>query len=220
MVLSTRATDSERASLLGVAASLAVVLVVMAATLAVLVMSQHSNTTRSSAVTVYDRPSLVMQVYYQTDSAWSGAPYLGGTIGSHGCGLVCATMALQYFTGDQHTPDTVASIVGDTCSTDGVNDMRKFGSWLSSMIDGCMSSGMIWTIDGIKQADLSDAVIFCGMSGLIGKTMYTSHVVMLYCATSDGAYMADPYDSDNTRWFKWDELDDIGFLYFVIVRCP
>ena len=78
---------------------------------------------------VVDRPIAEgnsMPLWLQTDPQWDYIPYAGGTIGDNGCGLTCAAMAVKYMTLQDITPLTLASFVGDTCLTDGVNDPGKF----------------------------------------------------------------------------------------------
>lgn len=179
---------------------------------------EASGFSRSTDVIVYDEPQHVLPTYYQTDSAWSETPYLTGTIGTHGCGLVCASMAYGYIFDEEMTPDMVAAEVRDTCSTDGVNDMLKFAEWLSSKSSGGMDLTRVWLLDYVKDYIDEDVLVFVGMSGMLGKTMYSSHVVLMHDMTESGASINDPYDPDNTRRYTWQELDDASFLYYVIVR--
>lgn len=169
-------------------------------------------------VTVYDRMQHVMPTYYQTDPAWATKPYLGGTIGTHGCGLTCAAMAYEYISGKTMTPDMLADKVGDTCSEAGVNDMYAFSEWLAFHTDVTSVSEQIWTLDGIRQADLTNSIIFCGLSGGFGTSYYGGHVVLLFNATSDGVMVRDPASVDNTRFWSWDELSIADTVYFYIVR--
>ena len=173
---------------------------------------------RHTDVIVYDEPQHVLPTYYQTDPAWSETPYLTGTIGTHGCGLVCASMAYGYIFDEEMTPDMVAAEVGDTCSTDGVNDMLKFAEWLSSKSHGCLDLTRVWLLDYVKDYIGEDVLVFVGMSGMLGERMYSSHVVLMHDITESGASINDPYDPGNTRRYTLKELDDASFLYYVIVR--
>ena len=179
---------------------------------------EANGSSRPTDVIVYDEPQHVLPTHYQTDSAWSETPYLTGTIGTHGCGLVCASMAYSYIFNEEMTPDMVAAEVGDTCSTDGVNDMLKFAEWLSSKSSGGLDLTRVWLLDYVKDYIDEDVLVFVGMSGMLGKRMYSSHVVLMHDITESGASINDPYDPDNTRRYTWQELDDAGFLYYVIVR--
>lgn len=169
-------------------------------------------------VTVYDRMQHVMPTYYQTDPAWAEEPYLGGTIGTHGCGLTCAAMAYEYISGNTMTPSQLALEVGDTCSEAGVNDMYAFSEWLAYHTDVTSVSEQIWTLDGIRQADLTNAIIFCGLSGGFGTTWYGGHVVLMFNATDDGVMVRDPASADNTRFWSWEEFELVDATYFYIVR--
>ena len=177
-----------------------------------------SGSSRGQPAIVYDRSQHVMPVYCQTDPDWAGTPYLSGTIGSHGCGLVCASMAYSYIFGDELEPDELLEMVGDTCSTDGVNDMMKFARWLSDSYDGGILYERVWLLDTLKCRVNTEDVVFVGMSGILGDRMYSSHVVMMSDMTATGAFIIDPYDSDNTRTFTWEELEHSGLIYYVILH--
>ena len=107
---------------------------------------QARGSSQPQSVIVYDRSQHVMPVYNQTDPDWAGTPYLSGTIGSHGCGLVCASMAYGYIFGEELEPDELLEMVGDTCSTDGVNDMMKFARWLSDNYYGGIRYERVWLL--------------------------------------------------------------------------
>ena len=179
---------------------------------------EASGSSHSTDVIVYDRSQHVMPIYNQTDPDWAGTPYLSGTIGSHGCGLVCASMAYSYIFDEELEPDELLEMVGDTCSTDGVNDMMKFARWLSDNYDGGIRYERVWLLDTLKQSVNANDVVFAGMSGILGDRMYSSHVVLMTDMTATGASIIDPYEPDNTRMFTWDELERSGFIYYVILH--
>lgn len=179
---------------------------------------QASGSSQFQSVIVHDRSQHVMPVYYQTDPDWAGTPYLSGTIGSHGCGLVCASMAYGYIFGEEMEPDALLEEVGDTCSSDGVNDMMKFARWLSDNYDGGIRYERCWLLETLKRRVNTEDVVFVGMSGILGDRMYSSHVVLMHDMTATGASIIDPYDPDNTRTFTWDEIDHFGFIYYVILH--
>lgn len=180
--------------------------------------SQQVAVHRDEIVTVYDRPQHVMPTYYQFDERWSHIAYLGGDIASHGCGLTCAAMAFEYVSGTEMTPKTLFSLVGDTCSTAGVNDMKKFADWIKLRSEVKSVSDQIWTLDGIKQADLEDALVFCGLQGKFGDSVYSGHVILMFEATDDGVLVRDPASTGNTRFWSWSELEACDLMYFYIVR--
>ena len=179
---------------------------------------EASGSSHSTDVIVYDRSQHVMPIYNQTDPDWAGTPYLSGTIGSHGCGLVCASMAYSYIFDEELEPDELLEMVGDTCSTDGVNDMMKFARWLSDNYDGGIRYERVWLLDTLKQSVNANDVVFVGMSGILGDRMYSSHVVLMTDMTAAGASIIDPYEPDNTRMFTWEELDRSGLIYYVILH--
>lgn len=179
---------------------------------------QAPDSSCNQSVVVYDRSQHVMPVYYQTDPDWAVTPYLSGTIGSHGCGLVCASMAYGYIFGEEMEPDALLEEVGDTCSSDGVNDMMKFARWLSDNYDGGIRYERCWLLETLKRSVNTEDVVFVGMSGILGDRMYSSHVVLMHDMTATGASIIDPYDPDNTRMFTWDEIDHLGFIYYVILH--
>lgn len=179
---------------------------------------EANGSSRPTDVIVYDEPQHVLPTYYQTDPAWSETPYLTGKIGTHGCGLVCASMVYGYIFNEEMTPDMVAAEVGDTCSTDGVNDMLKFAEWLSSKSYSGLDYNRVWLLDYVSDYVGEDVIVFVGMSGILGNTMYSSHVVLMHDLTESGASINDPYEPDNTRHYTWQELDDSSFLYYVIIR--
>lgn len=210
-------------------AAIAVLVMVACVIMFICTMAYSGSTTQTSDyeangsshptdVIVYDEPQHVLPTYYQTDPAWSETPYLTGTIGTHGCGLVCASMAYGYIFNEEMTPDMVAAEVGDTCSTDGVNDMLKFAEWLSSKSYDGLDFTRVWLLDYVRDYIGEDVLVFVGMSGMLGKRMYSSHVVLMHDIIESGASINDPYDPDNTRHYTWQELDDSSFLYYVIVR--
>lgn len=155
---------------------------------------------------------------YQQDEAWADDPYLGGTISSHGCGLVCATIALDYYTYQDVNPYQVSLVVIDGCSTAGVNDMGKFSKLLQTKVDGLEVSEQLWTLESMKSLiDGSEQLAFCGLSGEAGANDYEGHVVLLSDFDESGAFMCDPASEENTRKWLWQELEEIDFAYFYML---
>ena len=168
-------------------------------------------------VTVYDKSKRVMPVYYQNDPTWSATPYLGGTIESHGCGLTCAAMACSYIFDTEVTPDMLASEVGDTCSSAGVNDMLKFAEWLSSKSQSGINYTRVWLLEYVRDYIGEDVIVFVGMKGPLGDRWYESHVIMLHNLSDSGAMVYDPDEPANTHDLTWSELEQVNALYYVIV---
>lgn len=179
---------------------------------------------RERLAVVIDRPiaeGAHMPLWLQDDPQWAGAPYAGGTLSSHGCGLVCAAMALEGMTAQGITPLQLADSVGDECLTAGVNDPGKFCEWIASHYAewGIEYSGIYYETDRAL-ADVADGwLVFAGMSGALGSADYEGHVVLLWRA-DDGAYwLRDPASADNSaRSFTADVLAAVDFKYFYRIR--
>lgn len=182
------------------------------------------NAETERMATVYDRPvpgGDVMQLWLQDDPQWAGAAYAGGTVGDSGCGLVCAAMALEYMTSQRVTPPQLADRVGDSCLTDGVNDMGKFCRYIEETYPGygIESAGQVYRIDDALALVRDGWLVFCGMSGELGDSEYYDHVVMLW-AESDGSYwMRDPDSGGNSqRAWGEDELREVDWKCFYGIR--
>lgn len=139
------------------------------------------NAETERMMTVYDRPipeGNVMQLWLQDDPQWAHVPYAGGTVGDSGCGLVCAAMALEYMTLQRVTPLQLADYVGDSCLTDGVNDMGKFCQYIEEEYTeyGIESTGQMWRIDDAMALVRDGWLVFFGMSGELGDSEYDGHV--------------------------------------------
>lgn len=176
-----------------------------------------SNFSYNQAITVYDKSKPVMPTYYQFDERWKDISYLNGTIETSGCGLVAASMALSYFSDSEVTPDVLASYVGDSCSEYGVNDMQKFSDYISSVVDGVIYSEQLWKLSDVIENDVTNCVVFAGLQGQFGNKEYDGHVVLMHGRSDDGMYIRDPASVLNTRFWSFEELEDIDFIYFYIV---
>lgn len=173
---------------------------------------------------VYDRPipeGNVMQTWLQDDPQWAHVPYADSTVGEAGCGLVCAAMAIQYMTLQDVTPLQLADYVGDSCLTDGVNDMGKFCDYIVKRYPdyGVEGTGEIWELDDALALVSDGWLVFCGMSGQLGEEDYGGHVVLLWIE-SDGSYwLRDPASGENSqRAWSEDELRDVDWSYFYGIR--
>lgn len=182
------------------------------------------NAETERMMTVYDRPipeGNVMQLWLQDDPQWANVQYAGGTVGDSGCGLVCAAMAIEYMTMQRVTPLQLADCVGDSCLTDGVNDMGKFCRYIEETYPeyGIESTGQMWSIDDALAMARGGWLVFCGMSGKLGDSEYDGHVVMLWME-SDGSYwMRDPDSGGNSqRVWTEDELREVDWEYFYGIR--
>lgn len=179
---------------------------------------------RDRLAVMRDRPAAEganMPLWLQTDPQWSYIPYAGGTVGDSGCGLVCAAMALEYMTLQHITPLTLASLVGDACLTDGVNDPGKFCSWISEHYPeyGIESTPISYDLAPVLQNVSDGWLAFAGMSGALGDSDYGGHVVLIWRADEDGYWIRDPASSGNSaRSFTLEELEQVDFSYFYCIR--
>lgn len=174
---------------------------------------------KSEVVVVEDEPVYTMPLYLQKDLRWSDAPYAEGTIGSHGCGLTCAAMAMTFITGDYVSPDSLAIQSGDAFVTDGVNDPDKICQWLVDNY-GVEWSGEKWTLDdGLALVD-DGYVVIASMSGKLGDRNYGGHNVLIYAHTDGGYLVRDPDDAANSnRVFTYEELSEAAWTTFDGIRC-
>lgn len=141
----------------------------------------------------------IMPLYLQKDQQWGDIAYSDGTIGSYGCGLTAASMAVCYLTTDQATPKTLLSRVGETCLTDRVNDMGKFTKWLSEHYSGLERLDTFWGVDEALARVDEGWLVFGGMGGKLGDRNYGSHIVLIWHSNGDGTYlMRDSDDGDNS----------------------
>lgn len=175
-------------------------------------------------MTVCDRPipeGNVMRPWLQDDPQWAHVPYAGGTVGDSGCGLACAAMALEYMTLQRVTPLRLADCVGDSCLTDGVNDMGKFCRYTEETYPGygIESTGQMWRIDDALALVRDGWLAFCGMSGELGDSECDGHVVMPR-TESDGSYwMRDPDSGGNSqRVWTEDEPREVDWKCFYGIR--
>lgn len=177
----------------------------------------------TAALPVYEKKTSAesgyMPLFLQKDPQWANVAYSDETIGTYGCGLTSAAMALSYLTSKEITPDLLAAFVGESCLTDRVNDMAKFSDYLAKTYH-LQARDTFWgTAEALNAVD-DGWVVFAGVSGALGERSYGSHVVMIWRSNSDGTYLLrDPDDSANSikTWTK-DELLSVEFMQFDAVR--
>lgn len=158
-----------------------------------------------------------MPLWLQTDPQWSYIPYAGGTIGTSGCGLTAAAMALKYMTLQEVTPLQLAEAVGDSCLTGGVNDPSKFCSWIAEHYAEYRveSGGRAYRLDDALAAVDDGWLVMAGMSGTLGDATYDGHVVLIWRHDDEGYWVRDPDSGANSaRAFSRDELGKASWGYF------
>lgn len=171
---------------------------------------------------IYDKPSEYSRYpyYSQTDSRWSDVQYDGdSTIGVSGCGLVSASMVISYIEEDTITPLDLRNQVGDSCITDGVNDMGKFNSYLAAHYD-VDTIGPLWTKDDAYKALDDGYILFAGMQGYLdpqGKN-YEGHVIVIWSRDETGMYVSDPFNPDFDGFINDIEFRDLDITYFYGIR--
>ena len=179
---------------------------------------------RDRLAVVQDRPIAEgnnMPLWLQTDPQWDYIPYAGGTIGDSGCGLTCAAMAIKHMTLQEVTPLTLASFVGDSCLTDGVNDPGKFCDWIAERYPeyGIESTPISYDLAPVLRNVDDGWLAFASVTGRLGEEEYGGHVVLIWRADDDGYWIRDPASAANSaRAFTVDELEQVDFRYFYCIR--
>lgn len=160
-----------------------------------------------------------MPLFLQKDPQWADAAYSDESIGTYGCGLTAAAMALSYLNGREVTPDLLAAFVGESCLTDRVNDMAKFSAYLAKTYH-LKTRDTFWGTDEALKAVDDGWIVFAGVTGTLGERSYGSHVVMIWRENADGTYaLRDPDDGTNSihAWTA-DELNAVTFTQFNAIK--
>lgn len=157
-----------------------------------------------------------MPYHNQGDPRWGSVGYAGGTLTSTGCGLCSASMALSYWTRDEVTPDELVSILGDSCTTGGLNDMRKFRDAFAQY--GLVGSDAYYSIDQAIADARAGKTVWCSVRGQLGAWSYHGHIVLLWSPDGERLMLQDPGLKENTREWPEDELKAVpGWKYFYSV---
>lgn len=72
-------------------------------------------------------------------------------------------MAYTRLTGEEWTPLRLALTVGDTCTTDGLNDMQKFCAWMRANDGSLSSTGLLY--------DQQEALGYAGRGWMVFGSM-------------------------------------------------
>lgn len=173
---------------------------------------------KSEVVVIEDEPVHTMPLYMQEDPRWSDQAYGGGTIGTHGCGLTSAAMAMTFIEGEYISPASLVAMSGDAFITDGVNDPDKICQWLAGNY-GVQWSGEKWNIDEALELVDQGWLVIAGMEGYLGVEYYGSHDVLIYARSGDGYLIRDPADGDNSvKLFTVDELRQVQWGSFNAIK--
>lgn len=173
---------------------------------------------KSEVVIIEDEPVHTMPLYLQEDPRWSDQAYGGGTIGTHGCGLTSAAMAMTFIKGEYISPASLATMSGDAFITDGVNDPDKICQWLLDNY-GVQWSGEKWHLDEALELVDQGWLVIAGMEGYLGEEYYGGHDVLIYARSGDGYLIRDPADGDNSvKLFTIEELQQVQWGSFNAIR--
>ncbi len=185
--------------------------------------NQGYNDGYTAALPVYEKKTSAksgyMPLFLQKDPQWADVAYSDETIGTYGCGLTAAAMALSYLNGREVTPDLLAAFVGENCLTDRVNDMAKFSAYMTKNYS-LKSRDTFWGTDEALKAVEDGWIVFAGVTGTLGERSYGSHVVMIWRENADGTYaLRDPDDGTNSihAWTA-DELNAVTFTQFNAIK--
>lgn len=185
--------------------------------------NQGYNDGYTAALPVYEKKTSAksgyMPLFLQKDPQWADVAYSDETIGTYGCGLTAAAMALSYLNGREVTPDLLAAFVGENCLTDRVNDMAKFSAYMTKNYS-MKSRDTFWGTDEALKAVEDGWIVFAGVTGTLGERSYGSHVVMIWRENADGTYaLRDPDDGTNSihAWTA-DELNAVTFTQFNAIK--
>ena len=147
----------------------------------------------------------------QEDPQWASEPYGDGTIGSHGCGLVCASIVISSHKGELVDPAYLAKQQSGSFITGGINDPDKICRWVEQVY-GLEWSGEQWGFESVRSLLEEGWLVIAGVSGAFGTRTYGGHLVLLHSYGDDGCYVRDPDDGANSvRKFSWQELEQVSW---------
>ena len=187
----------------------------------------YSESSGSSSKSANASVKYKMPLYLQTQQSWSNVPYGNNTIGISGCGLTCAAMTVEWFTGERCTPFDLVNQVGSNCmvyADDGtlVNDMELFGDYLHEKY-GFDVSEQYWNV---KRAlaevnnDYSQTIVWAGVNGQLGNEWYDGHIIVIYHVGDEYVEIRDPYNQENSeaRYSIYDFENMDCWTYFYTVK--
>ena len=138
---------------------------------------------------------------YQTDPAWSAAPYAGGTVEKNGCGPTCLAMAYVALTGRTDLdPAQMAAFAERGGFAEG-----GMTPW-ALMTDGAAELGLASEelpadAGAVRDALLAGKVVICSVRP--GDFTTTGHFIVLAGLTDDGEVeVRDPNSAERSR--AWD----------------
>ncbi len=138
---------------------------------------------------------------YQTDPAWSGEPYAGGTVEKNGCGPTCLSMAYVTLTGKTDLdPAQMAAFAEDGGYTqDGMTTWTLMSEGAERL--GLDSEELPADADAVRDALRSGKVVICSVRP--GDFTTTGHFIVLAGLADDGKVeVRDPNSAKRSR--AWD----------------
>lgn len=147
-----------------------------------------------------------MPFLFQTDGAWAGADYGGGTIGTHGCGPTSLSMAYIYLTGKK---DKDPQSMADFSTRGGYLDQGAT-SW-SLMTEGAQQLGLssqelTANVGAVRTELAAGHPIICSMGP--GDFTDSGHFILLTRTRSDGSVeIRDPNSAERSaRYWNLDRI--------------
>lgn len=172
----------------------------------------------SEIAIIEDEPIHTMPLYLQEDPRWSDQAYGDGTIGTHGCGLTSAAMAISFIEGEYISPASLATMSDGAFITDGVNDPDKICKWLVDNY-GVLWSGERWYLEEALELVDHGWLVIAGMEGYLGEEYYGGHDVLIYARSGDGYLIRDPANGDNSiKLFTVEELQQVHWGSFNAIK--
>lgn len=166
--------------------------------------SEHKAPAMSTPVSQWRQGE--MPYLYQTDPAWSDAPYAGATVKTHGCGPTCLSMVQAYFKGSRaKSPDAMCEFSEQKGFVDAGATSWTFMTEGAAQI-GLMGRELPASADVIRtQLRMGHPVICC-----VGPGDFTTegHFIVLSGEFSDGTICVHDPNSVERSQRTWD-LDRI-----------
>ena len=159
----------------------------------------------------------------QYDDRWRYEPYAGSTMEMSGCGLVAAASFLGYYLDDpEYDAMDLYGEVGDSCLTNGVNDMRKFCQYLEAEY-GVEWVDQFWKVEYAEEYLCNGYCLFASIHSkqLVpdGKCYYDGHIVLVYEWDDQGIWVIDPADASVTYPISKGRFEQVfSGEYFYAVR--
>lgn len=163
-----------------------------------------------------DKPAEV-PVYLQADERWGGLSYAGEDLAAAGCDLTCAAMAREWLYGQTCTPAQMLGFVGESCLTDGVNDMEKFCRWMNANDQALGYTPIHDNADDALDEAAGGWMVFCSLTGQLrdGGKSYGGHIVLLCGWDGTTATFHDP--CEGIVRLSREQYEQVNWAYFIAI---